>query len=300
MTPPFRLILAACLLAAALSGCGARNEGLPRGYDKPLSPQAHAFRYSTKGEPVRLGRRSERFELRDGDCGSSDCGAPRYRSEIRQNGDVGPARLNSDIWYGWSFFNANIPTFAADNALRVVVGQWKLPGATPAIIRLVQTGRDEAPGRDCDPAICSRLPDQTGDVAVQLADMATSRNWGNARNDGHVCRLFDMGAQRGTWVDIVVNTNFATTPDGYLRIWVNGELKCDYRGQLVASLPPGVSPRPEHRRGLFVSYTERWDRSFPGRPKPTLVAYYDEFLSGDNRPEVDIRLREPAGDRAKD
>ncbi|WP_233416764.1 heparin lyase I family protein [Halovulum marinum] len=285
---------------ALLAACGGPRTGGPANYERLFSPAEHAFRFAQADEPVRAGRRSERFELRDGDCGGSDCGAPRYRAEIRQDDSAVSARLDTDIWYGWSFYNATIPAFAADNALRVVVGQWKLAGASPAIFRLVQTGTGEAGGETCRPEICTPLPDQTGDVAVQLADMAESRGWGPAQNGGHVCRLFDMAAARGRWVDIVVNTNFATTPDGYLRIWVDGQLKCDYRGQLVASRPAGAAPRPEHRRGIFVSYTGRWDRAFPGRPKPTLVAFYDEFLSGDSRPQVDIRLRAPAGDRAKD
>ncbi|MHA3976852.1 heparin lyase I family protein [Halovulum sp. GXIMD14794] len=250
------------------------------------------MRRTSPGEPVRRGETAERYELRDGDCGGSDCGAPRYRAEIRETAPK--ARLNSDGWYGWSFRNETIPGFSADNALRVVVGQWKLPGDAPAAIRLVQTGSGEATGRGCDPAVCSPSARSSADVAVQLPDIAAARNWGDAQNGGHICRLFDMTESRGRWVDIVMNTNFATDDAGYLRIWVDGALRCDYRGPIVATVPGGASA-PEHRRGIFVSYTERWDRSFPDRPKPTLVAYYDEFRFGTARGEVDTRALEVAG-----
>ena len=54
----------------------------PKGYAKLFSPAPHAFRYSTAGEPVRAGRVSERYELRDGDCAgllAGDAGAGGVR-----------------------------------------------------------------------------------------------------------------------------------------------------------------------------------------------------------------------------
>lgn len=281
------------LLASVLAACAGGSAGdLPDGYQRFFSPSEHAVRGSVPGEPTRRGATSERYELRDGDCGGSDCGAPRYRAEIRETSPK--ARLNTDTWYGWSFLNETIPGFSADNALRVVVGQWKLPGEAPAAIRFVQTGSGEATARSCAPSICSPSASSGADVAVQLPDVAAQRGWGTAQNAGHVCRLFDMSQSRGQWVDIVMNTNFATTDAGYLRIWVNGELRCDYRGPIVATVPSGATA-PEHRRGIFASYTERWDRTYPGRPKPTLVAYYDEFLVGTSRGAVDTRALEAAG-----
>ncbi|WP_126623157.1 heparin lyase I family protein [Oceaniglobus ichthyenteri] len=285
-------------LVLAAAGCGGMAlgvGGLPRGYDLLFSPSAHAFRFAESPEPVRRGIKSERFELRDGDCGGSDCANPRYRAEIQ---DTSPrARINQDIWYGWSFRNQTIPDFTTANSLRIVVGQWKLAGATPPAFRLIQLGKNEGNWRTCDIEVCRRTNDTRTDVAIQLSDMAQTLGWDAAKNDGYICKLFSMADARNEWQDITLNTNFGTGPDGYLRVWVNGEMKCDYRGQVVASGIAQTDARPNVRRGIFSSYTKRWDDTQGGAPKPTLIAYYDEFAVGTSREAVDVRLREAAGDR---
>lgn len=287
----FRRAVALCvpLLLAPLTGLA---DTAPRGYDRILSPHDHAFRYTVHGEPNRRGKRAERFELRDGDCGGSDCGAPRYRSEIALRDRHVDARIGQDIWYGWSFYNGTVGPTLRDTNLRLVLGQWRLSGDLPPIFRFVQMGRDEGDWAACDPAVCTRSTDRRQDIVVQLADMADAYGWGEAQNDGHICRLFSITRAHDYWMDIVVNTNFAADAAGYLRIWVNDELKCDYRGQLVARLPDSGRAVPSHRRGVFASYTRRWDRIQPQAPKPRFVVYYDEFRSGARREDVDPRWRE--------
>lgn len=291
------LILCLPLLLAAQP---AAADSPPRGYERILSPHDHAFRYTRQGEPNRRGKRAERFELRDGDCGGSDCGAPRYRSEIGLRDRYVDARIGQDIWYGWSFYNGAVGPTLRDINLRLVFGQWRLSGDLPPIFRLVQMGRDEGDWARCDPSICTRNTDRMQDVAVQLADMADAYGWTDAQNDGHICRLFSITRAHDYWMDIVVNTNFAADATGYLRIWVNDQLKCDYRGQLVARLPEGGPARPVHRRGIFASYTNRWDEVQPARPKPRLVVYYDEFRAGRTREDVDPRWREDMKLRPED
>ncbi|MCR9125477.1 MAG: polysaccharide lyase [Rhodobacteraceae bacterium] len=275
-------------------------EAAPRDYSMNLSPHKHAFRFSFEGEPVRRGRNSERFELRDGDCGGSDCRNPRYRSEIRIKRRGADALLNKDIWYGWSFYNETIPSFPADVALKVVLAQWKLGGEARSILRFVQLGQGEGNWRNCARNICTRPSDNSEDVVVQLDDMNVGEKWGAQQNFGQICRLFSMKRTKGRWTDIVLRTNFGTDENGYLQIWVNDRLKCDYRGKLVSDLRMKRHLRPNHRRGISAVYTERWDAKRPNTPKPTMIAYFDEFLSGSSREEVDPRMREKAGLRAKD
>jgi hypothetical protein len=237
-----------------------------------------------------------RFELRDGDCGGSDCGNPRYRSELRATGRTDRARVGEDIWYGWSFRNASIPAFESDSALRTVLGQWKTSGPAPAAVRLIQMGRGAGTFEVCDPAICDRGGDPRRDVVIQLADMAQTFNWSDRQNVGHICRLFSMEKTRGRWVDLVINTNFAADDSGYLNVWVDGEQRCAYRGRIVASDGGGGRRATANFRfGVFNSYTERWDNTRPGQTKPTMVAFYDEVAVGESRAEVDVRLREQTG-----
>lgn len=254
----------------------ALAQKVPSGYDRNETPHVHGFRFTTAGEPVRRGNRAERYEVRHGDCGGSDCRAPRYRSEIREKRNATSARIGTDIWYGWSFFNESIPTFADRENLMPVVGQWKMGGDAAPIIKLVYHG-----GRKS--------------IDVQLDDMKAAHGWGKSERFGLVCSLVKLDATRGRWTDFVVNTNFSTSEDGYLRIWVNGRQACDYRGPLVVNTSRSLYPGPNHRRGIFVSFTKRWDDVRGATAKPTMVAYFDEFLSGRTREEVDTRLREKAG-----
>lgn len=280
----------------AATQAAAKPRLIPKGYERLNSPASYAFRYTRSGEPVRRGQVAERFTLKDGDCGGTDCGNPRYRAEIREQDRRVTGRLNTDIWYGWSFMNVNIGAVTRKTSLGTVIGQWKRDGDAPPVFRLAQTEAGEGNFTACDPAICTRGGAASDDVVIELPDMRAARGWGKAQNFGNICRLFSLAASKGQWVDIVVNTNFGTGPDGYLRVWVNGELRCNYTGQLVSeqnAARRGLGPI--HRRGVFASYTTRWDQSQGGAPKPTLLVQYDEFLSGKSREAVDTRLREAAG-----
>jgi len=296
--PGQRVFFGLLVVLAGCIGIGVSTTGLPRGYDLLFSPHAHAFRFATAPEPVRRGARSERYELRNGDCGGSDCTNPRYRSEILEQGPT--ARVNRDIWYGWSFRNATIPGFSERDALRLVLGQWKLSGETPPAFRLVQIGQGEGNWQRCDPTVCRPTSDRREDVVIQLVDIAERQAWGARQNDGHICKLFSMEDARSQWMDILVNTDFGAGPGGYLKVWVNGVLRCDYRGQIVASGPGDLSQPLSVRRGIFASFTSRWDQTRGATPKPTLIAYYDEFAVGTRREDVDVRLREAAGLSAVD
>lgn len=292
------LVLAGCGQSFTVSFPDAPAPSVPRGYERLYSPAPWAFRFSEAGEPVRRGARAERFELRAGDCGGSDCGQPRARAQIAQAPESSRARLDRDAWFGWSFLNATIPPAARDRWLGTVVGEWKLRGEDPAVFRLIQVPAEELGFDACAPNVCTRAGAATDDVVVELDAAARAYGWGDAQNDGRVCRLWNMAAQQGRWVDVVVNTNFGTDAYGYLRVWVNGELRCNYMGPLV---PPAMAGAvPTNRRGVFNSFTRRWDEAHGAEPKPTLVAFYDEFLAGQSRAEVDTRLREAAGARPVD
>ncbi len=281
---PINLILA---LSACMTNTASvsRNADAPNGYLRNLMPHSHGFQYSSDGEPVRAGLVSERYELRDGDCGGDDCVSPRYRSEVRLASNRTQARIGEDIWYGWSFYNQNIQSYPASVSLMNVFGQWKMGGSNPPSIKLVQIGRGEA----------YRNGNRSHDVVIQMDDANEGLNWGERRNWGIVCRLFSIDQARGRWTDIVINTNFSTGDDGYLRVWINGDQRCDYSGPISAITDTSLYPGPNVRRGIYGSSTTRWDRVQPNIPKPTMVAFYDEFRVGRSRQDVDIRLIEQAG-----
>ena len=312
-----RFVIMCFLSVALLVGCGGAitialpggtgaggypaDGALPRGYERFLSPASYNFRFSWPGEPTRRGLVSERFELRDGDCADTDCPAGRLRAEIKETDKSPTARINQDIWYGWSFYNENIGAVTHDTSIGLVIGQWKQGGEQPPPLRLVQAYQGELNFAACNPAVCNPQSTNSEDVVAELEDMHVAGSWGALQNFGDVCSLFNMAANRGKWVDIVVNTNFASDDNGYLRIWINGVMKCNYFGRIVA--PDNVSvfgAALNHRHGLFASYTKPFREKQGGAQIPTMIAYYDEFHAGKARGDVDPAYREQAGLRPKD
>ncbi|MCB2128309.1 MAG: heparin lyase I family protein [Rhodobacteraceae bacterium] len=265
-----------------------------RGMVRNISPHKHAFARVGAPHPVRYGEMSERYELRQGDCGGSDCKNPRKRSEIREDGSNIKARLNRDTWIGWSFFNQSMP----NTSLHPVIGQWKV-NSEQAVIKFFQEDAMNGYSK-CTSKYCNtrKFPPSKNDIFVQLDDLRVARNLGAESNWGNICHLFNLASSRGKWVDVVIRTNFGTDENGYLQIWVNGTPRCDYRGQIVASRSKFAGP--SHRRGIYWSYTVDWDNATPSKAKPTMVAYYDEYRVGTSREQVDIRIIEATGGPAVD
>lgn len=300
-------VLATFLLGGCLSwapGLVSRAGGPPAmqlepnaGAKRLMSPAPHHFRQATLslGDPVRRGSTSERYELRDGDCDNGDCSKPRARAEIQLDQDVHPSAIGQDIWYGYSFFNATVPAFDKENSLRLVFGQWTMGGKAKPIFRFIQLGHDESDFTACRRETCQTRNRDAGDLVVQLEDIAKANSWGDAENDGYVCRLFDLEKNRGKWVDLMINTNYSTGADGYLRVWVNQRLMCNYNGPLVSPASVAAADAPKHRRGIYSSWNKRWRQSQGTRPHPALVVYYDEFRVGQKMSDVDVRQHDAAG-----
>ncbi|WP_136441960.1 heparin lyase I family protein [Pacificoceanicola onchidii] len=282
---------------AELTGQTRNPHDPPKGYERLFSPAPHNFRHANAadGAPIRRGVKAERFELREGDCGGSDCGNPRYRAELQLSNTREIGKVGEETWFGWSFYNSTVPSFRRDDSLRLVFGQWTMGGDASPAVRIIQLGQDEGDWTTCRPAICAGPEREKGDVVLQLEDLRRTFGWGKAENNGYVCRLFDMEAMQRRWVDLVMQTNFSQQPDGYLRVWVNGTLKCDYSGPILSPSSLLESDQPGHRRGIFSSYTKRWSERHGTRPKPTLVVYYDEFRIGASRAEVDPMMLDAEG-----
>jgi hypothetical protein len=241
----------------------------------------HQYNIVTAPHPVRYGKFSERFEAREGDCRDTDCQSERgrgLRSEIHRDRGYREARINSDIWYGWSFYNENVDYRGGSYGIAPFFGQWKVDYDAPPVIVI---------------SVGGGAPDDRYNVAAQLNDYYNSIG----RNDGEVCFLWNINTERGRWVDIVMNTNFGNDVNGYLNIWINGERRCSYRGIIVPrelGMDTNGSPLigPLAMRGIWTGHhAVRWTEK-TGLPIPPLIVYYDEWRSGRSREEVDVRMIE--------
>jgi hypothetical protein len=249
----------------------------------------HQYNIVSSPHPVRYGEYSERFEAREGDCRDTDCESERgrgLRSEIHRDRGYREARINSDIWFGWSLYNETVEYRGSSYGIAPFFGQWKVNYDAPPVIVFSVGGR--GPGAQYN-------------VAAQLSDYYDSIG----RNDGEVCFLWNINSERGRWVDIVMNTNFGNDGNGYLNIWINGEQRCSYQG-IIVPRELGMDTNgsrfvgPLAMRGIWTGHhAVRWTER-TGQPIPPLVVYYDEWRSGQSREEVDIRMIEARGGPAVD
>lgn len=257
----------------------------------------HQFNIVSAPYPVRYGSHSERFEIRPSDYDGMNGKSRGNRSELTQKPSPDNPRIGEDSWFGWSFFHENLLSVNYTYGWAPFLGQWK-------------TDLDAAPVIAIQPAHDGRPMDgQYMGVSLDDLSQGRSRDWLKSNNFGVPCRLFRLDQSRGRWVDIVLNTNFGDDENGYLNIWINGELKCEYTGQITVTPVDrfrsyGVRNHgPIFKRGYWSghrSFPSRWLENHPTVEIPTFVVYYDEWRQGRSREDVDIRMIEARGGQAVD
>ena len=94
-------------------------------------------------------------------------------------------------------------------------------------------------------------------------------------------KLIDEGDFRGKWHDIVVHAKWCTGREGFVKVWINGELKTEVNGRNT------YYNEPIHfRYGVYRTYLNRY-----GKGVPTQIVYFYEVRKGLAREDVDLRLR---------
>ena len=158
-----------------------------------------------KGFPVRYGEKSIRFEVRMGDCnpdhtkekdGWSDCDNDRERHEIKA-GSKKDSMKNGEFWFAWSLYlpKDHINLFPLKNNF----GQFHQRGGPPVFMfeerdegyKIVRTIGDD---------------DYDDKLLIKTNDMI------------------------GKWTDVLINVNWSKKEDGFFKLWINDELKYDYKG----------------------------------------------------------------------
>lgn len=258
-----------------------------RGWYSSGTVLPHQFNLVSRPHPVRYGTHSERFEIRPDDYDGMESRTEANRSEIGQRSSPRASLLDQDVWFGWSFYFDHLPILDGSYGWYPMFGQWKVNMEGAPVIAL--------------------RPHRSGSwIGVHLDDMTKNSpySWRMENGHGFPCSLFDIKESEGDWIDIVINTNFGSVDDGYLNIWINDELRCEYKGQLVSDTTLNLGHRAAiHKRGYWsghLSFPRKWRENHPNEEIPTFVLYYDEWRQGRSREEVDIRLIEDRGDPAVD
>ena len=164
----------------------------------------HGFQIVNKedGHPVRAGNKSIRFEVKQGDCGRdtdggwSDCKNDRERHEL-SGGDS--AMSKGEYWFSWSIY------FPKDHKnlypLSNAFGQFHQKNGNPVFMfKELRKGY----------TIVRTITDKDSDY--------------------HEQNLLTNDEVLGNWFDILINAKWSKKKDGFFKIWVNGELKYDYKG----------------------------------------------------------------------
>jgi len=153
------------------------------------------------GHPVRAGKQSIRFEVRDGDCGKdpdgwSDCKGDRERHELSVAGKK-DLMSKGEYWFSWSLF------FPKDHQnlwpLSNNYGQFHQKDGAPVFM----------------------FKELRGGYSV-------IRTIGDVDYDER--RLIRNDDISGKWHDILINAKWSKKDDGFFKVWVNEKLQYDYKG----------------------------------------------------------------------
>jgi len=261
-----------------------------------------SYGYTTSTEIVRKGNKSQRFEIRHGDCGTdgkfSDCKNDRRRIE-RYVEPVSSEKPEGVVWYSWSIYLPD--DFQELHPTNTTLGQVKINGYREPLWYL--SGRKKG---------------------IKIKFDAS----------GQQCRLIKFEDVIGEWTDFLMKVDYNTNEESdklYSEIYVNGEYKdCDINQPVLTK--EVLRNRRKHykqlkinfRYGIYNSYVSRWlDKWGTNSPNtefldkhgesgmvvksatnkpwefdwgvklPTQVVYYDEVRVGPTRESVDINMNEP-------
>ena len=154
------------------------------------------------GYPVRAGEQSIRFEVRSGDCGKdkqgdwNDCKNDRERHELSGMDD---AMKKGEYWFSWSiYFPKNHQNLSP---LSNAYGQFHQKNGHPVF------------------------------MFKELRNGYTIvRSIKEDYSDYNETKLLGNEEALGNWFDILINVKWTKKNDGFFKLWINDELKYDYKG----------------------------------------------------------------------
>ncbi len=206
-----------------------------------------------KGHPVFAGTKSERFEVRQGDCGVqpgwNDCKQDRERAEMSELKPY--TQLGKPTWYSFAVYFD--PTWQDISPVTTTIGQFhQRDVSSPAILFIQRNG-----------------------VYQMRIESAKEQYVGK---DHYV--LVDETNLKAKWHYVVVFAKWSTGNDGILRVWVNGNLKVNVLG------PNTINTSPVYfKYGIYRSFVSRVPQ------RPAHVVYIDEVRKGPTRQTVDLELK---------
>ncbi len=188
--------------------------------------------------PVRFGKQSLRFEVRDGDGLGWDARNDRERSEL-----LICCVNKKNTWTAWSLY---LPL------------DYKIIFPVKTMLAQFHNDADNPPAFAFENQ-SDRRTNEGGGYWIEVDEYVGGNNVPK--------KLLDHSEMLGRWNDILVNAKWTHKEDGFFKIWINGKLafnhigKTQDKGELI-----------EFHIGIYRSFLSRT----PG-PDKTQIAYYDEI-----------------------
>jgi Polysaccharide lyase len=263
---PMRLPLALVLLIALVLPAFAQRPGGEKIFPTP------GYGITDVTDPVRVGKKAQRFEVRPGDCAGRDCPTDRERAMIRVSKKW---RYGTPQWIGFSIF------LPADFATS--------PRANTTIAMIHQRGGPRGKDEGYIDVPLLHLMLRGDEFLAEVHYLIGERN--DVQDIPFPLRLGSVGGMRGQWTDVLLgfDTSGATQ---VLEVYLNGKRRIAVDDLLQlgidqANLPvyhrevtveDFIQHRPssyEFQYGLLRSMVSRH-----GGPMPAQVMVFDEIRMG--------------------
>ena len=224
-------ILSATVMSISLAACQTTGTDFTRSL--PVGAKSHGYQVVSSDEqhPVRYGMKSERFEVQPGDCSRSesgnwsDCSEGRERSELKGSDRYGNG---DEYWYTWSMY--------------LPVDHESIYPAYTTFSQFKHTSH----GHDkCKHGILySFTQGENGHLYLAYRKNIEDVKYGGKNKSAYgKTKVSDFGTQvvikadelTGRWHDFKVNVRWSKEDDGFLRVFVNNELRAEITGQTMRS-----------------------------------------------------------------
>ena len=216
------------------------------GYGKAIPETFHHLNSPNAINPISvsdfsiIGDNSIRFESNDGECGKepkwSDCANDRERTELYYK----KKNWKKERWYR---FYIHLPKdYNSIAPAKMSLIQWKRHKPSKVLVMFQH----------------------------MHAGLTFNRN-GDSFKDSYVV-LKRNEELLGNWTEIIFNTNWHPDPEkGYMKVWVDGKLKVDFKG--VSNTKKGKEL--SLRYGLYSSSMSRYKTAFETQTMPQRVIFFD-------------------------
>jgi len=213
---------------------------------RSLNTQSHGYKFINDPTGSAPAKKVEQFEVRSGDChfnkSWSDCENDRERSEVREKGKL--TSRGSKSWYGWYFYVPdNWPNVYPT---KTVLGQFHQQDSHPVWMFLNIRG------------------------GLALDDHSTGRS-------SRIIELIPEKDFVGRWHRIEMHVKWKSNKKGFLKIWVNGKKKIDYKGKTMSA------KKVYFRYGVYRSFVSRYKEFAQTKKVPSQRALFANVRKSKNR-----------------